>query len=367
MQVRDIMQVLEAFAPLRLKEDWDNVGLQIGDPQAPVRKVLLALTPCEAVAQEAIDKGADMIVTHHPFIFKGVKSLRADSAIGRVSQCCIKHDIALYCAHTNLDVTTGGVNDVLAARLGLTDVRGLVETWSQPRYKLVTFVSVRHAEPVKAALFAAGAGAQGAYEACAWQVNGQGQFKPLVGADPYLGTVGEVTACEEVRLEVLVDADRLPAVLDALVAAHPYEVPAYDVLRSEADKERAAIGRIGQLAAPVRLGDWLETVKQALDLSVLTYAGDADRMVQTVALCGGSATEYLHAAKAKGADVYVTGDMKYHDAQQAIEIGLPMVDVSHYGGERPVLWRIEQLFKEAFGTQLDVAISEKEENFMQYL
>ena len=125
MQVRDIMQAIEAFAPLRLKEDWDNVGLQIGDPEAPVRKVLLALTPCEAVAQEAIDKGADMIVTHHPFIFKGVKSLRADSAVGRVSQCCIKHDIALYCAHTNLDVTTGGVNDVLAARLGLTDVRGL--------------------------------------------------------------------------------------------------------------------------------------------------------------------------------------------------------------------------------------------------
>lgn len=367
MQVRDVMKAMEDFAPTCLKEDWDNVGLQIGDPAAPVERVLLALTPCEAVVREAIDQGADMIVAHHPFLFKGAKTLRSDTAIGRVSQLCMKHDIALYCAHTNLDVTAGGVNDVLAERLGLVGTEGLVETWSQPRYKLVTFVPPEALESVKQALFAAGAGAQGCYEACAWQVSGRGQFRPEAGADPYLGAIGALCESEEVRLEVLVDADRLAGVLTALLTAHPYEVPAYDVLRNEAGAVHASIGRIGRLPAPRLLSEWLGEIKERLAVPVVTFAGDGARMIQTVALCGGSAVEYLDAAKARGADVYVTGDMKYHDAQKAVEIGLPMVDVSHYGGERPVLWRLQTLFEECFGASVDVVISENETNFMQYI
>lgn len=366
MQVKDIMQALEKLAPQQLKEDWDNVGLQLGDPNAEVRRVLLALTPSLAVTEEAVRRQADLIVSHHPFIFKGVKSLRTDSAIGRMSQLCLKHDIAIYSAHTNLDIARGGVNDVLAERLGLVDVEGLAETARKPRYKLVVFVPLSHLEQVKAALFAAGAGAQGAYEACAWTVQGTGQFRPQAGASPYLGTPGQLEQVKEARLEVLVDHDRLAAVLQALVAAHPYEEPAYDVFASAASATTESLGRIGRLPEPLDFDEWLERVKQALGISVLAVAGPTQGRVERVALCGGSATEFLAQAKAAGADVYVTGDMKYHDAQQAVEMGLPMVDVSHYAGERPVLAKLAAYLQECFGTALDVVISEDEENFLQY-
>ncbi|MEE0511211.1 MAG: Nif3-like dinuclear metal center hexameric protein [Peptococcaceae bacterium] len=366
MRVKDIMQQIEHLAPTMLKEDWDNVGLQIGDPAAEVKRVLLALTPSLTVVEEAIEKHADLIVTHHPFIFKGVKTLRTDTAIGRMSQLCLKHDVALYAAHTNLDIARGGVNDVLAERLGLVDVEGLEETLATPRYKVVVFVPISHLETVKTALFEAGAGWQGNYDACAWSVAGQGQFRPLQGADPYLGQVGAVEEVAEARLEVLVDHAVLAKVLTALRQSHPYEEPAYDVFVNEASVERESLGRIGRLPQPKAFVEWLDDVKSSLNLPVISFAGPTNTQVERVALCGGSATEFLHRAKQLGADVYVTGDMKYHDAQQAVELGLPMVDVSHYAGERPVLARLSSYLTESFGDMLDVIISENEENFIQY-
>lgn len=367
MRVKEIMQVLEALVPLTLKEEWDNVGLQLGDPSAEVRRVLLALTPSQIVVEEAVARQADLIITHHPFIFKGVKTLRTDNAIGRMSQYCLKHDIALYAAHTNLDIACGGVNDVLAERLGLVDVTGLVDTATAPRYKLVTFVPESHLETVKEALFGAGAGAQGKYEACAWHVSGMGQFRPCMGASPYLGSVGKLEEVVEVRLEVLVDAVRLADALAALRRAHPYEEPAIDVFANEASTTHESLGRIGRLPKAMPFQEWLATVKKALQLPVLSYAGPADGRVESVALCGGSAAEFLEAAAAKGADVYVTGDMKYHDAQRAVEVGVPMVDVSHYAGERPVLTMLQAYLQTQCGDAVEVMISENECNFIQYL
>ena len=367
MQVRDVMQVLENLAPVHLKEEWDNVGLQLGHPEAAVGRVLLALTPSETVVEEAIRLGADMIVSHHPFIFKGVKTLRCDRTLGRMAEQCIKHDIALYCAHTNLDVALGGVNDVLAERLGLVKVEGLIETQAQPLHKLVVFVPETHLEQVKAALFSAGAGAQGAYSQCAWSVSGEGQFRPEAGAAPYLGTVGALTRVKEVRLEVLVEEDKLAAVLAAMQAAHPYESVAYDVFTDHASVQRAYLGRIGRLPAPQSLGAWLSVVKETLGLPVVSYAGDPERRVEHVALCGGSAAEFLTQAKAKGADVYVTGDVKYHDAQAALELGMALVDVSHYGGERPVLARLQEFLEKNLDESVQVSISEAENNFIHYL
>ena len=366
MRVKDIIKELERLAPPSLKEDWDNVGLQLGDPNAEVCRVLLALTPSLAVVEEAVRRQVDLIVSHHPFIFKGVKSLRTDTAIGRMSQLCLKHDIAIYAAHTNLDIARGGVNDVLAGRLGLVDVEGLVETAATPRYKVVTFVPADAAETVKKAMFAAGGGSQGAYSACAWSVKGTGQFRPEEGAHPALGHIGDVAEVEEVRLEMLVDSARLTDVLQALHSAHPYEEPAIDVLNNLASVERESLGRIGRLPVAKPFAEWLDEVKEALALPVLAYAGPTDGMVARVALCGGSATEFLSSAKARGADVYVTGDMKYHDAQQAVELGIPMLDVSHFAGERPVLDKLAAVFTAAFGTALDVCVSEDETNFIQY-
>lgn len=367
MQVKDLVRAMETLAPTHMKEDWDNVGLQIGGPEDQVQHVLLALTPSEKVVEEAIERGCDMIITHHPFIFKGVKTLRTDTVIGRMSQACIKHDIALYCAHTNLDIAQGGVNDVLAARLGLEHIRGLQKTAETPRYKVVVFVPTSHVESVKAAMFQAGAGAQGDYESCTWSVVGSGQFVPKMGANPYLGEIGKVETVEEARLEVLVDRIHLHAVIEAMCCAHPYEEVAYDVFINEGSVSRAYLGRVGDLPVPMRMADWLSDVKQALNIPVVSVAGDTERMVKTVALCGGSACDLLGDAKYAGADVYVTGDMKYHDAQRAVEMDMAMVDVSHYGGERPVLVALQSYLLETFTEGLRVDISEKEENFINYI
>lgn len=367
MQVKDIVRAMETLAPIHLKEDWDNVGLQIGGPEDKADRVLLALTPSEKVVEEAVERGCDMIVTHHPFIFKGVKTLRTDTVIGRMSHACIKHDIALYCAHTNLDIAQGGVNDVLAARLGLVNVRGLQQTAEAPRYKVVVFVPMTHAEAVKAAMFHAGAGAQGNYEFCAWSVVGNGQFAPKSGANPYLGEIGKVETVEETRLEVLVERAQLHAVIDAMLRAHPYEEVAYDIFVNKGSATRAYLGRIGELPSEMRLSDWLLQIKDVLNVPVVSVAGDAERMVKTVALCGGSACELLDDAKRAGGDVFITGDMKYHDAQRAIEMGMTMVDVSHFGGERPVLSALQSYLTETFNEGLCIEISEKEESFIKYI
>lgn len=367
MKLGEIINILETFAPIRLKEDWDNVGLQIGHPEDEVKKILFALTPSESVVQEAIEKGADLVITHHPFIFRGVKTLRADTAIGRMCRLCIKHDVALYCAHTNLDIAQGGVNDVLAKHLSLVDVTGLQQTEVHPRYKLVVFVPETHVEAVKEAVFAAGGGAQGAYQSCAWTTLGTGQFCPLDEATPYLGKPGQTEKVTEARLEILVDESKLDAVVSAMKQAHPYEEVAYDLLRTEGHNQYEYLGRIGNLPEPQPLQEWLEHLRVALDIPVITYAGDSKRIVKRVALCGGSACELVTTAKAMGADVYITGDMKYHDAQQAIELDLPMVDITHFSGERLVLEKLYALLDESFGDSVQMEISQKEESFIKYI
>lgn len=365
MQVKDIIRIMDTFAPPRLAESWDNVGLAVGDPEMPVNRILLALSPSMDVFEAAAAQGANMVVTHHPFIFKGLKTLRTDTATGRAAAFCIRHDIAVFCAHTNLDITRGGVNDVLAARLGLTQVGDFVVTETAPAVKLVTFVPPDYSESVKQALLDAGAGCQGDYDSCARQTEGTGQFRPNEAAHPWQGRPGTLEHTAETRLEVLVDDDRLSAVMSALHAAHPYEEPAFDVLHNHGRVRRESIGRLGELPEPVRLGDWLRNVKQALGISTLRFAGDGDRYVRRVACCGGSAAEYLRDAHRCGADVYVTGDVKYHDAQAALELGTAIVDVGHFGGEHPVLETVRTLLEREGGQELGVEIWSGERDFLK--
>ncbi len=366
-QVKDVVAMMEAFAPSALKEEWDNVGLQLGNPLQPVSKILLALTPSEKVIEEAIKKDVDMIISHHPFIFKGVKTLRADTTIGKLATTCMKNDVALFCAHTNLDVAQGGVNDVLAKHLALTNVTGLATVAEKKQFKLVVFVPLTHIEKVKKALFEAGAGQQGAYEECAWETTGHGQFKGNEDANPFLGTRGFLEKVEESRLEVLVDEAYLPKVLHALKTAHPYEEVAYDVFENLYHQRTESIGRVGAVATPLSLEAWLLQVKESLGLAHLSYTGSLKRSVRKVALCGGSATAYLKDAKHAGADVYVTGDVKYHDAQLAEELDIALVDVSHFAGEQPVLFMLKNRLEEYFSNELEVVLSEDEKDFIQHL
>lgn len=359
--VKDIMQTMEAWAPQALRESWDNTGLQVGDPNQQVKRVLLALSPTGDVIQEAVDCGVQLLLTHHPLIFKGPQSLRTDTAIGKHVSALIKADIAHFCAHTNLDITDGGVNDALAQCLELIDVAPLVATGGKTFYKLVAFVPTEHIENVREALFHAGAGQQGDYSGCSWTVQGTGSFQPMAGAQPHIGAVGEVSKVQEYRLEVLVSEDDLQQVQDALRATHPYEEIAYDVFEEVHMREIFGIGRIGTIQTASCLGELLADWKKQLNLSDLRYHGDLNRPVRRVALCGGSAAGYLAQAAQAGADVYLTGDVRYHDAQLAQELGMALVDGGHYGTERPVLAHIQKTLSAAFpAVQFDVSEVEKD-------
>lgn len=342
MRVQGIADAVDALAPRRFAEGWDNVGLLLGDPAAEVSRVLLALDVRDSTVALAVNGGYNVIVAHHPLIFKPLKSLRADTPLGRKLAALLAHGIAVIAAHTNLDTAPGGVNDVLADRLGLDpDTCAPLAAKHDPWLKLAVFVPAEHAERVRRALFDAGAGRLGKYSEASFSVSGRGTFKPQVGAQPFLGAVGERATVEEERLEVILPAVRERAVVRALLAAHPYEMPAFDLcaLRNTSPLTDYGLGRVGRLPQPVSLATFVERVRESLSTPVRVAASrplDAVR-VRTVGLCGGSGAEFIDAAKFAGCDVYVTGDVRYHEAQHACELGLPVVDAGHFATEQPVV------------------------------
>lgn len=362
--VEDIMQTIEAVAPMHLAESWDNIGLQVGAPTDTVKKVLIALTPSRAVVEEALAVDADLLLTHHPFIFKGPRSLRSDEPLGYLATMMLRHGLAHYCAHTNLDVARGGVNDVLARAIGLEHTDILRKTSEDACYKLITFVPEDALETVREALFEAGAGSQGAYDRCAWQVSGEGSFRPLNGADPHVGRIGADEQVTEVRLEVLVNAKVLGQVIQALLNAHPYEEVAYDVFRQAHGGQAEGIGRVGVLAEPMSEEAFIRQVMTGLGLSAVRSSHLQGRTISKVGLCGGAAVEYLDDASAKGCDAYITGDAKFHDMQHADDCGVLLVDAGHYGTERPALEMLQRLLALRYGDALEVVVSNKEEDFI---
>lgn len=332
---QSFIRQMEQWAPLQYAEEWDNPGLQVGRREKILNKIMVALTPGEAAVDAAIQAGADMLFTHHPLIFKPVKQINSDTATGRILLKLIQHDINLYCAHTNLDIANGGVNDVLANALQLQDIQPLADLVQEVvYYKVVVYVPVGYEEAVRQAMCNAGAGCTGGYSTCTFQARGTGTFLPGENTNPFIGEAGRLEYADEYRLETIVPQPFLHAVIAAMKQAHPYEEVGYDVFRLENDGPMRGIGRVGQLKAPVTLEQFLAFTGQQLQCDHLTYQGDLQKSVQRVALCGGSGISYLKAAKKAGADVYVTGDMKYHDGQLAGELGVSVVDAGHFGTER---------------------------------
>jgi dinuclear metal center YbgI/SA1388 family protein len=344
LALSDVVATLERRYPPGTAEDWDAVGLVVGEPDARVAEVLFAIDPVEAVVDEAIERGVDLLVTHHPLYLRGVTSVAATGAKGRLVHRLIRAGIALYVAHTNADIAAGGVNDALAATLSLTGARPLVPAPAPALDLLVTYVPEASAEQVRRALAAAGAGAIGDYEGCAWTVTGTGEFTPKPGATPAVGQVGAHERLAETRLETVVPTGLREQVLAALWAAHPYEEPAFSFVPTAPTRPRAGgtgSGRIGDLAAPSTLADFAQTVADALPATAhgVRVAGAPGAVVRTVAVSGGSGDAYLDAAAAAGADVYVTADLRHHRASEALaEPGAPaLIDVAHWASEWPWL------------------------------
>lgn len=325
----EIIALFENWSPKSFALEGDPVGLHIGQLNRPIDNVLVTLDVNEAVIDEAIEKKANLIIAHHPPIFRPLKSIATDTPQGRVIEKCIKNEIAVYAAHTNLDVAPGGVNDLLADRLGLTQTKVMTPTYHESLYKLVVFCPVSHTEDMRLALEKVKAGAIGHYEGCSFTTLGIGRFTPAANASPYIGQVGKKEKVEEEKIEVIVPSSLKNKVLKAMFAAHPYEEPAYDLFLLAQQANALGLGRIGLLGQSMTLEQFAEHVKTVFDVPAVRFVGDPKKEIKKVAVLGGDGNKYIYDAKRSGADVLVTGDLYYHVAHDAEAIGLSVVDPGH--------------------------------------
>lgn len=336
IRLRDVVSALdEMYDPARAA-DWDAVGTVAGDPEQEVTRILFAVDPVQAVVDEAIEWGADLVVTHHPLWLKGVTSMAATTPKGRVVHALTRHGIALHTCHTNADSPALGVSESMALALGLTDLRPLDPDPLPPIDAWIVYVPVDQADQVIAAMHTAGAGGIGDYDQVYFRSEGVGSFRPLDGANPAIGTVGEVEHVRELRIELVAPLHLRSAVRDAMVAAHPYEEVAHQVIEIQAGPDSRGSGRVGVLPQPTTLGEFSRAVAGALPAhhSANRVAGDLEREVRTVALCGGSGDFLLGTATAAGADVYVTSDLRHHPVSEHLEAGgCPVIDVPHWSAE----------------------------------
>jgi dinuclear metal center YbgI/SA1388 family protein len=367
MTIRDIARILEAWAPPSIAWENDNVGLQLGAPSQRVRGILVALDITDGVIDEARARKANLIVTHHPMLFRPVRSIDTETRVGRMARSLLRSDIAVFSAHTNLDFAPGGVSFVLAERLGLTDASVLSPT-AQRRQKIVTFVPRDHVDAVRAAMAAEGAGVIGEYSACSFGAEGMGTFHGSAAARPAVGAAGRFESAEEVRLEMIADEWNMRRIVAALRAAHPYEEAAYDIYRLENDDRRFGAGAIGALAKPIRLRQLLARVRTSLGLPVVRYAGDLKAVIRTVAVCGGSGSDLLGAAIAAGADAFVTADVRYHAFQEP-DGRIALVDAGHFETEHPIVAAIADALRSDPGVRkhkIRIDTSRASKNPVQY-
>ena len=345
-RIQDLVGLVHNLYAPELAEDWDNVGLQVGDPGAPLDRALVALDPCLSALEAARDSGAQALVTHHPLLFRPLKRLTPDDAVGKTLWTAVCSGVAVISAHTNLDCAVDGLNSWLAGQLGVPQSTPLQPS-NGDYLKLVVFVPAGHERSLAEALFSAGAGEIGAYDQCSFRGMGTGTFRAGEGTDPFIGEIGRREEVVELRLETIVPRRRLPRVLEKMHKAHPYEDVAYDLVPLQNQVPGAGLGRIGRLEQALTLDEFAVQVKAALGCDHLRLTGERSRTVHKIALCGGSGAGLLQTAHRQGADVLVTGDVKYHDARQAEELGLALIDAGHFATEKLMIDRVADALRTA--------------------
>lgn len=369
IKCQTIMDKLEQLAPKRLAEKWDNVGLQIGDPRADIYKVLVSLDLTKEVLQEAIEHKANMIITHHPFIFKPLKHIRLDLSSGEIIKKLIQNNINIYTAHTNLDKAENGLNDMLAEKLSLRDLEVLSPTDRDLLYKIVIFVPKGYEDKIKNVMGNIGAGFIGNYSNCTFQILGTGTFKPLEGTNAFTGDIGKIEQVEEYRIETIVTQKDLSKTIKALINAHPYEEVAYDIYPLENKGNSYGLGRIGRLEKGLSYSEFLNTIKNSLNLKHLKIAGVKKDYIKKIAICSGSGSEFMHKAAMQGVDAYITGDIKYHEAQQAKILDILVVDASHFATEIIVMDGLKKYLDEEFAKDkknIEVIVSKVNSDFIEW-
>jgi dinuclear metal center YbgI/SA1388 family protein len=349
LTVNDVIGALDRRYPPRTAESWDAVGLQVGDRSAPASRVLFTVDVTNAVVDEAIGWGADLIVSHHPLLFEPLATLTSDTDRGRIVRRLVSSGCAVYVAHTNADTANPGVNDALAQACDLVNTSPLVPELTPALLSLVYYVPVADHQRVLAAVFEAGAGHVGDYDHAAFTLSGTGQFRPLPGANPAIGEVGVDEFVEEHRVEVVLPLELAATVVGALVEAHPYEEVAHHLVAVQSQPSSAGLGRVGDLPEPMSLKAFAEVVAKALPATHhgIRIAGDPDKVVSRIAVCGGSGADLIPVARASGADVFVTSDLKHHVTLDTTADGGPaLVDISHWAGESLWLPRAAELLRE---------------------
>jgi dinuclear metal center YbgI/SA1388 family protein len=338
-KVTDVALAIQDIVPLSLAQSWDNVGLLIGDAKAQVSRILLTIDVTREVVAEARAMKAQLIVAYHPTIWDALKTVTADGP-GRLVYDLIRGGIAVFSIHTALDAAIGGVNDGLAEIVGIADPKPIGDYVQNPAgdaYKLIVFVPTDAADRLADAIFAAGAGHIGNYSHCGWSVEGTGTFLPLEGAKPAIGKKGRLEEVREVRLEAIVHGDKLTRVIEAMRKAHPYETPAFDVLRIHNPQDKFGLGRIGRLTRPMRIVQIVRRIKKATGAKAIGLVGQTDRLVKTAAVCAGSCGKIINLVIAAKVDLYLTGELKHHQALAAQQAGLTCICLSHTVSERFIL------------------------------
>lgn len=363
MEIRCILNAIEEFAPRALQEGYDNAGLQAGDAANDCTGVLLTLDVSERTVEEAAGRNCNLIISHHPLLFKGIKSIAPSTAKGRILMRALCEGITLYAAHTNLDNARGGVSFRMAEMMGLKNIRTLCPQ-KGTLVKLVVFVPADYVADVRDAMLDNGAGNVGDYDRCSYAMDGIGSFRPKPGAHPFSGICGELHEWKEIRLEMIVPLWKAGKVVEAMVSAHPYEEPAYDIIPLANADCHSGSGIVGDVE-PVSLGDFLLRLKEVFATKSVRYTGEPSATLRRVAMCGGSGASMTSDAIAAGADLYVSGDFKYHDFTEYRE-SIALADIGHYESEQCAKLIFRELISRRF-PDLPVYFSETDINPINYI
>lgn len=348
MKLKEITAYLESVAPLVYQESYDNAGLLCGDEQMEINAALICLDSTEAVIDEAISTGCNLVIAHHPILFSGLKKLTGKNYPERVIIKAIKNNIAIYAAHTNLDNVYNGVNGKIAGKLNLQNCE-LLSPQKNLLRRLITFGPKENAEDIRTALFAAGAGYIGNYNECSFNSNGMGTFKAIEGANPYIGEIGKRVEGEEVKIEVVYPQMIESKVIKALLEVHPYEEVAYDLISLSNVSQSVGAGMVGELKEEMEEMPFLQDLKSKMKAGCVRYTALRGEKVKKIAICGGSGSFLLQSAIAHQADVFITADFKYHqffDADERIVIA----DIGHYESEQYTMELFYEILKKKFST-----------------
>ncbi len=364
MKIKKIISAIENIAPLQLQESYDNAGLIIGNYNTEVDKALICFDVTEEILDQAKKIGANLIISHHPIIFGGIKKLNGSNYVERIVMKAIKNDIALYAAHTNLDNIINGTNKILAEKLGLKNIKTLLPQ-SSILYKLVVYVPKNHKEKVQQAIFDAGAGNIGKYDSCSFEQSGIGTFRAKEGSKPFIGEIGEIHHEEEVKIETVFPNYLKSKIISALLNSHPYEEVAYDIYKTENKTDIIGAGIIGELEVEEEEIAFLNRLKEITNTGCIKHTDILNKKVKNIAICGGSGAFLISRAKSAKADVYITGDIKYHEFFDA-DKSILLADIGHYESEQFTSALLLAIIKEKLPT-FAVQISDFNTNPVNYL